>query len=127
MELGSLELAVLKAVRTLGEATPGDIHRAVQAERDVAYTSVTTTIYRLVEKGLLAVRRESEKRMFYRVRGGSAYRKTVGGLMDRLLDAFGPAAIDHLLERTEALSDEEREALRAAIEAQRRKEGHVDR
>lgn len=126
MELGDLESAVLKAVRHLKEATPGEIFRVVLEERDVAYTSVTTTIYRLVEKGLLAARRVSEKKVFYSLKSGPGYRKTVGGMMDRLLGAFGPAAVAHLLEHSDSLTEEEREALRSAISRERGGEDNDD-
>jgi len=67
MELGELETEVLRAVRTLGSASPGEVYRAVRQVRNVAYTSVTTTLYRLVDKGLIGARRASEKRVRYRV------------------------------------------------------------
>ncbi len=38
MELGELELAVLRAVRNLGPATSGAIYAEVRKTRDVAYT-----------------------------------------------------------------------------------------
>ncbi|TLZ85558.1 MAG: BlaI/MecI/CopY family transcriptional regulator, partial [Methanobacteriota archaeon] len=50
MELGELELAVLRAVRNLRSATSGAIYDEVRRSRDIAYTSVTTTLYRLVDK-----------------------------------------------------------------------------
>jgi predicted transcriptional regulator len=127
MELGDLELAVLKAVRNLREATAGEIYRSVREERGAAYTSVTTTIYRLVEKGLLDARRQSEKKVYYRLRGDEASRRAVGGLMDRLLQAFGPAAIVHLVQESDDLSEEDLRALREAIEDRRRRESGVHR
>ena len=77
MELGELELAVLRAVRNLGSATSGGIYEEVRKGRDLAYTSVTTTLYRLVAKDLIAIRRESEKKIYYRVKEGRAYRKAM--------------------------------------------------
>jgi len=62
MELGELELAVLRAVRGLGSATSGTIYDEVRKSRDVAYTSVTTTLYRLVDKDLIAMERPARKR-----------------------------------------------------------------
>lgn len=125
MELGDLELAVLRAVRELGEATSGEIHREVRRGRDIAYTSVTTTLYRLVDKDLVSMRRESEKRVYYRVKEGQAYRRTLETLVGRLVDAFGGAAVSSLAERPERLSDAERASLGAQVERRRRGErGH---
>jgi len=126
VELGELELAVLGAVRSLGEASPGAIHREVRRTRDVAYTSVTTTLYRLVDKDLIAMRRESEKRIFYRVKDGRAYRRALETMLRRLVDTFGGAAVSSLLEDREDLPPAEREALERTVAEGRRKErGHV--
>jgi len=82
VELGELELAVLRAVRGRGEATSGDIFEEVRKSRDVAYTSVTTTLYRLVDKDLVAIRKQSEKRIFYRIKDGRAYQKAMAAMME---------------------------------------------
>src|SRR3989441_11754211 len=93
MELGELELAVLRAVRNLGSATSGSIFEEVRKSRDVAYTSVTTTLYRLVDKDLVAIRKESEKKIYYRVKEGRAYRKAMAAMLDRGVGTFGGAAV----------------------------------
>ena len=103
MELGELELAVLGAIRNLGEACCADVHRELRRSRDVAYTSVTTTLYRLVEKDLLSVRRVSEKKAFYRIKDGAAYRRAMVDMVDSLVDTFGDDAVSYLLERPERL------------------------
>src|SRR2546426_8718361 len=89
MELGELELAVLRAVRNLGRATSGAIYEEVRKSRDVAYTSVTTTLYRLVDKDLVAMRKLSEKKGFYRGKEGGAYPKAMASMVDRVVDTFG--------------------------------------
>src|SRR2546421_1147448 len=100
MELGELEVAVLRAVRNLGKATSGAIYEEVRKTRDVAYTSVTTTLYRLVDKDLVAIRKQSEKKVFYRVKEGRAYRKAMASMVDRVVDTFGGAAVSYILEKT---------------------------
>ena len=125
MELGDLELAVLRALRALGEATPGDLFAEVRKSRDVAYTSVTTTLYRLVDKDLIAMRRQSEKRVFYRIKEGRAYQKAMASMVDRVVETFGGAAVSYLLENPEALPPEQIELLRTQVERRRGKEkGH---
>jgi predicted transcriptional regulator len=121
MELGDLELAVLRAVRNCGQATSGAIHEEVRKSRDVAYTSVTTTLYRLVDKGLVAVRKESEKKVYYRVREGQAYRKAMASMIDRVVDTFGGAAVSYILEGPTA-SDAKTRALRKQVDERRSKE-----
>src|SRR2546426_5433094 len=99
MELGQLELAVLRAVRNLKSATSGAIFEEVKKSRDVAYTSVTTTLYRLVDKDLVAIREESEKKIYYRVKESRAYRKAMAAVLGRGVDTFGGAAVAYALEK----------------------------
>lgn len=122
MELGDLELAVLRAVRNLGQANSGAIYEEVRKSRDVAYTSVTTTLYRLVDKGLVAMRKESEKKVYYRIREGRAYRKAMASMIDRIVDTFGGAAVSYILATPEGLSKEELAALQDQVLRHRAKE-----
>jgi predicted transcriptional regulator len=122
MELGELELAVLRAVRNLGSATSGAIFEEVRKSREVAYTSVTTTLYRLVDKDLIALRKESEKKVYYRVREGRAYRKAMASMIDRVVDTFGGAAVSYLLENPGPLSEVQAAALQSQVEKRRSKE-----
>src|SRR5438093_11424784 len=92
MELGELELAVLRAVRNLGSATSGAIYEEARRSREVAYTSVTTTLYRQVDKDLVAARKESEKKVYYRVKEGRAYRRAMEALIERVADPSGGEA-----------------------------------
>ncbi len=122
MELGDLELAVLKAVRTLGEASSGEVYEELRTSRDVAYTSVTTTLYRLVDKDLVAQRKLSEKRIYYHIKTGPAYRKAMASMVDSLLDAFGGAAVSYLLDNPDRLTKAETNALREQATRRRKKE-----
>ena|SRR3989475_6052557 len=122
MELGDLELAVLRAVRDLGSATSGSIYDEVRKSRDVAYTSVTTTLYRLVDKDLIAIRKESEKKIYYRVKEGRAYRKAMAAMLDRVVDTFGGAAVSYVLENPGPLTEAQATSLRSQVEKRRSKE-----
>jgi predicted transcriptional regulator len=122
MELGELELAVLRAVRNLGSATSGEVFDEVRKSRDVAYTSVTTTLYRLVDKDLIALRKESEKKVFYRIKEGRAYRKAMASMIDRLVTTFGGAAVSYLLENPGPTERDELTSLRTQVQKRRTKE-----
>jgi predicted transcriptional regulator len=122
MELGELELAVLRAVRTLRTGTSGAIYSEVAKSREVAYTSVTTTLYRLVDKDMIAMRRESEKKVYYRVKEGRAYRKAMASMIDRVIDTFGGAAVSYILENPVPTSASKLAALRAQVEKRRSRE-----
>ena len=122
MELGELELAVLRAVRNLGSATSGAIFEEVQKSREVAYTSVTTTLYRLVDKDLIAIRKESEKKIYYRVKEGRAYRRAMATMLDRVVDTFGGAAVSYVLENPGPVDDAQLASLKSQVEKRRSKE-----
>src|SRR3989454_5660661 len=122
MELGELELALLRAVRNLGSATSGAIFEEVRKSRDVAYTSVTTTLYRLVDKDLIAIRKESEKKIYYRVKEGRAYRKAMASMIDRVVDTFGGAAGSFLLGKPGPLPKPPMSSFRVQGEKRRSKE-----
>ncbi len=122
MELGELEVAVLRAVRNLGKGTSGAVYEEVRKSRDVAYTSVTTTLYRLVDKDLVAMRKQSEKKVFYRVKEGRAYRKAMASMVDRVVDTFGGAAVSYILENPASLQGDQLASLKAQVERRRSKE-----
>ena len=122
MELGELELAVLRAVRNLGSGTSGAIFEEVRKSRDIAYTSVTTTLYRLVDKDLIAMRKASEKKVYYRLKEGRAYRKTMASMIDRVVDTFGGAAVSYILENPSPTSADQMGPLRAQVDKRRSKE-----
>jgi len=122
MELGELELAVLRAVRNLGSATSGAIYEEVRKSRDVAYTSVTTTLYRLVDKDLIAIRKASEKKVYYRLKEGRAYRKAMASMIDRVVDTFGGAAVSYLLGNPGSVSEEQIPDLKAQVDKRRTRE-----
>ena len=122
MELGELELALLRAVRNLGSATSGAIFEEVRKSRDVAYTSVTTTLYRLVDKDLIAIRKESEKKIYYRVKEGRAYRRAMATMLDRVVDTFGGAAVSYVLENPGPVDDAQLASLKSQVERRRSKE-----
>jgi len=122
VELGELEVAVLRAVRNLGKGTSGAVYEEVRKSRDVAYTSVTTTLYRLVDKDLVAMRKQSEKKVFYRVKEGRAYRKAMASMVDRVVDTFGGAAVSYILENPASLQGDQLASLKAQVERRRSKE-----
>src|SRR5918996_1531006 len=51
--LGPLEAEVMEVVWDRNEVTVRDVHKTLKANRDIAYTTVMTTLGRLTDKGLL--------------------------------------------------------------------------
>ncbi|MBR8835081.1 MAG: BlaI/MecI/CopY family transcriptional regulator [Stigonema ocellatum SAG 48.90 = DSM 106950] len=65
LSVGPLEAEILKLIWELGSATVKDVHDRILADpnRELAYTSVTTVLRRLTEKGWLAC--DKKARAFY--------------------------------------------------------------
>ncbi|MCX7595029.1 MAG: BlaI/MecI/CopY family transcriptional regulator [Fischerella sp.] len=65
LSLGPLEAEILQIVWELGSVTVKDVHDRILADpnRELAYTSVTTVLRRLTEKGWLAC--DKKGRAFY--------------------------------------------------------------
>jgi predicted transcriptional regulator len=62
MSLGPLEREILEIIWALGPATVRDVHQRILADpnRELAYTSVTTVLTRLMKKGWLACDRQDK-------------------------------------------------------------------
>ena len=60
LSLGPLEAEILQIIWNLGTVTVKDVHEQILAdpERELAYTSVTTVLQRLTQKGWLACDRQ---------------------------------------------------------------------
>jgi hypothetical protein len=76
----------------------------------------------LVDKDLIAIRKESEKKVFYRLKEGRAYRKAMASMIDRVVDTFGGAAVSYILENPASTSDPKVIALRGQVERRRSRE-----
>ena len=93
--------------------TVREVHEALAAERDIAYTTVMTVLDRLAKKGLVAQERDGRA---YRYRAAGSRGSMTADLMREALEEFGSG------DRRTALvafvgeaSAEEREALREAL------------
>lgn len=123
MNLGNFEYYLIAKLRDVGPKTPSELLEALEDEWPVAYTTLTTTLYRLERKGLVTSRRLSlHKRQFFIDEEGEAFRLQARNLWERLLTTFGPASVAHLLEGNESLAVEEIEALLDEIQKVRRGE-----
>jgi BlaI family transcriptional regulator, penicillinase repressor len=110
------ELAIMKVVWRLEQATVRDVYRALQDQRPVAYTTVMTMMRILEGKGYL---RKRLKDRAYIYRPARARQLVVGAMvrdfLDRVFDGASRPLLLHLTE-DERLSDKERQALRRLID-----------
>ena len=118
MALGELEADILGAVQKLGKASAREVMEELSA-RHLAYTTISTVLDRLYQKGML-------KRMRVIGRGGTKYifsssssadlrASIVNKALDRLVSAFGPSIVPTIYDSLNEISKEEAADLRRRI------------
>ncbi|MGE3171319.1 MAG: BlaI/MecI/CopY family transcriptional regulator [Planctomycetota bacterium] len=122
-QLGELQLAIMRVLWARGEATAGDVHAALAAERGLAPTTIATMLRKMEDKGVVA-HREEGRAFVYRaaVQSDQVHRHMVGDLVERLFDGDPLRLVNHLVEQGE-IELGELDDLRAAIADARRKAG----
>jgi predicted transcriptional regulator len=121
-----IELQLLEAFWTRGRLSIRELVEAFPADRQPAYTTVQTVVYRLEEKGAIRrVRKIGNAHMFEAVVTREAAK---GGLLDEFLKLFGGNprfVMAHLAEAGKLTMDDIREAekLIRELPAEERKKG----
>lgn len=118
--LGPLEQDVMEAVWDLGATTVRDVHAVLAADREIAYTTVMTTMSRLASKGML-LRDTSGLAHVYRARVArdDYARSTVDSVLAWLLDRYPEPAAAYLAEVVDDVDDVTLDALRSAVDRRR--------
>jgi predicted transcriptional regulator len=123
--LGELQLAIMRVLWELREATVTDVHQALVDERGLAPTTIATMLKKMEEKGVVEHRAEGRK-FIYRpsVSEDQVTRGMVSDLTERLFGGDPVALVSHLLARHEIRPDELSELERMIANAkQKKKEG----
>ena len=102
IRLGDLQLAIMRHLWRLGEASVNDVHRGLYEERGLAPTTIATMLRKMEEKGVVTHRTEGRK-FIYRptVTEKRARRSMVEQLTDRLFSGNVAELVSHLLEEHE--------------------------
>lgn len=122
--LGPLETDVMEMVWKLGDTTVREVHEALSTRRDLAYTTIMTTMARLASKGLLARDTSGLAHRYTATVSREEYaRSTVTSVVDWLVDRFPEPAMSYFLQvvEDEATADTADE-LRARVEQLRTQE-----
>jgi BlaI family transcriptional regulator, penicillinase repressor len=121
--LGDLQLAIMRVLWELGEATVTDVHQALLDERGLAPTTIATMLKKLEDKGVIEHRAEGRK-FIYRptVSEDQVTRGMVLDLTERLFGGNPVALVSHLIARHEIRPDELSE-LERMISAAKKQEG----
>ncbi|GAB5536949.1 MAG: BlaI/MecI/CopY family transcriptional regulator [Rubricoccaceae bacterium] len=88
--LGGTEMEILRQVWALKRATARDVHERIEATRPVAYTTVTTIIKKLADKGYLSFERDGATFVYTAARPAEEVRSS---LLSTVVDkVFGGSA-----------------------------------
>ncbi len=68
------------------------------------------------------MRKASEKKVYYRLKEGRAYRKALASMVDRVVDTFGGAAVSFLIDNPGVISQAELASLKTQVEKRRSRE-----
>lgn len=106
-QLGDLQLAIMQVLWRGGEATVGEVHAALQEERGLALTTISTMLVKLELKGVVAHRADGRRFIYYPLISESeVQRSMVGELKQRLFRGDAAALVSHLLKDHDLDSDE---------------------
>ena len=122
--LGPLEAEVMEVTWDIGEVTVRDVHESLSGSRQVAYTTVMTTMGRLADKGLLRRVEDQRAHRFTPLLSREQYAdSTVKSVVDWLVSQFRDPTVAYFLDRVEAEDEKVIEALKEAIEQRKRSQG----
>lgn len=107
MKLSGRQLAIMRVLWDVEEATVAEVQESLDLERPLAYSTVATVLSRMEQKGLVTHR--AEGRMFYyrpAVSQEGIGTSLLGDLVDRIFGGSPSALVSHLLESEQVDSSE---------------------
>lgn len=114
--LTAQELAIMKVIWRLGQATVRDVHDALQAHKTVAYTTVQTMMNILETKGHLRKQPGEKAQIYAPVRPQKMVVKSmVREFVDRVFDGSARPLLLHLM-KDKGLTERERRELQRLLE-----------
>jgi predicted transcriptional regulator len=123
--IGELEAEVLEVLKKKGQATAAEVLGILQRSREIAYTTVSTTLDRLYRKKLLErkalVGPGGTKYLFSLSRDERRQAKIIEATIDRLTDAFGETAYSAIYKKLDSLPDDELALLKKQVDKARKK------
>jgi predicted transcriptional regulator len=114
--LTETELELMSILWRIGEGSVADVIGELPQERDLAYTSVSTILRILEQKGVLEARKEGRGHIYVPLLEKSDYEaKTVRHVVDRVFDGVPVALVRQLVDSGQ-LSSSDLKELKALIE-----------
>jgi predicted transcriptional regulator len=118
--LGDLQLRIMKALWDRKSASVAEVHEALMADSDLAYTTVATMLRKMEARGLVQ-HRVVERRFIYRPAIGPEAVTTsmAGDILERLFEGSLAGMLHHLL-TTREVSPEELRKLERLIKERKK-------
>ena len=121
IQLGDLQLAIMRVLWERGEATVAEVHTALEAERGLALTTIATMLSKMERKGVVHHRTEGRQFVYMpTIREDEVRRSMVSEFTERLFKGDAAALVNHLLTEQQ-IDDEELLEITRRIEERARK------
>jgi predicted transcriptional regulator len=116
--LGPLETEIMQILWEDERSTVKKVHRRLAQQRDIAYTTVMTTMSRLSEKGVLTRHREGLAYVYSpAITEEDFVQMVVRQVLDGLLNDYSHTAIEYMVDYLARNNPSELERLQRAIQA----------
>lgn len=116
--LGPLETEIMQTLWQDTRSTVKKVHRKLSQQRDIAYTTVMTTMGRLAEKGVLNRQREGLAYVYTPAISEEEFvSMVVHQVLDGLMDDYSDMAIDYMIDYLSKNNPEELRRLQRAIQS----------
>jgi predicted transcriptional regulator len=114
--LGPLEAEIMQVVWQMGQATVSDVHRVLQSRRDIAYTTVMTTMSRLQMKNILKRTRVGLSYVYSPTMPKEEFANAiVKSVLDSLFQEFGDSAHKYIVEYVQSTDEQHLATIEAAV------------
>jgi len=105
--LGDLQLRILQALWERGECGVAEVHAALQTERKLAHTTISTMLRKMEARGLVGHREEGRAYLYRASVQAEEVTRSVGRhFVERLFAGSMANAVSHLLQTREVSRDE---------------------
>ena len=116
--LGPLETEIMQILWEDERSTVKKVHRKLAQQREIAYTTVMTTMSRLAEKGVLSRHREGLAYVYApAISEDDFVTMVVQQVLDGLLDDYSDTAIDYMVDYLAKRNPSELRRLQKAIQS----------
>lgn len=116
--LGPLETDIMQIIWQDERSTVKKVHRKLSQQREIAYTTVMTTMSRLAEKGVLRRHREGLAYVYTPAISETDFvTMVVQQVLDGLLDDYSTTAVDYMIDYLARRNPNELQRIQKTIQA----------